>query len=442
MAIKTIFVANLAEIARPLAQFMRAPRRKYEIDEDHRLCDRFVFSGSDDRVLITPFPLDPQFLNDSLKIMKYKNVANLAPKRVGESICESTLADHDLLDRIIRIIQENPGINIISYAGTPEFLELLKVLRKRGLEFSAPEVPMENLWTTAFFDSKSGFRQTVDKLGSSFPAMPCGAICFNSLEIEGFAAYLSGCGKDFLLKSNRGLAGAGLKIVKKSDIKNGNVAEHVATLVKKESYFRKDAVVVEEFIEPDMSVCGGAPNVELQLTDDGVEVLYVCGMRVTPQGVFKGVELGSGAVPAKLETLMIRSSKVFGNYLRRYGYRGFFELDFVFGKDGKPYPIEANLRRTGGTHVFELSKRVLGRDFVKNYYVVGSNMTDTKKFKGKSYSLVKEKVSKFLFPMGGKKEGVFLTIPGLLDRGNLGYVVVGRSHARVYQIEKEFLYLL
>ena len=125
MLIKTIFIANLAEIARPLAQFMRGPRRKYEIDEDHRLCDRFVFSGGDDRLLVTPFLLNPQFLSDSLKLMKYKNVVNLTPKRVGESVCDAVLADRALLGELAKVIQENPGISVISYAGTPEFIELI-----------------------------------------------------------------------------------------------------------------------------------------------------------------------------------------------------------------------------------------------------------------------------------------------------------------------------
>lgn len=442
MAVKTIFIANLAEIARPIAKFMRRSRRQYEIAEDHGLCDRFVFCGGDDRVLVAPFPLDRKFFGDCLKILKYKNVVNLWPQKVGESLCESIIADKKLFLRLSQIISQNPGVNIASYAATPEFLKLISQLKRAGLKFNVPEVPLKNLWTTAFFDSKAGFRQTVDKLNHDFPTMPQGVICSEPSEILGFANYLWGQGKDIVIKANRGLAGAGLKIIRHASLKNKNIVDYLCQLLKKESYFRKDSVIVEEFINPDLSVCGGAPNVELKLTDEGVEVLYVCGMRVTPEGVFKGVELGKAAMPQALRSLMLKSSRIFGAYLRRFGYRGFFELDFVYGQDKKLYPIEANLRRTGGTHVWELASRVMGADFAKKYYVAANNMAKTKKFKGQSYGQVKSSVSRYLYPLGGKKEGVFLAITSLLDRGNLGYAVVGHTRARVYQIEKEFLSLL
>lgn len=449
MPYKTIFIANLAEIARPLTQFMSSPRRRYEIEEDRALCDRFVFSGGDDRILITPYPLDKNFLLDSLKLLKFKNVVNLSPRSVGESLCESILKDNQLLKDIVSTIRANRGIRLISYAATPEFLELIKYLKKRGLEFETPEVPAENDWTTAFFDSKSGFRQTVGRLGRNFPPMPEGFICVDPAEVVGVSNRLIGQSKDIVLKANRGLAGAGLKIVRRSKTPSTDIINYIKNLVQGEPWFRKGTTVVEEFIESEISVGGGAPNVELRISEKGVEVLYVCGMRVSHEGVFRGVELGLGALPKKIETAIVKAAKTFGQYLGRFGYRGYFEIDFVYGhviplggKRDRLYALEANLRRTGGTHVFELGQRLLGRNFVKNYYLTANNMNPAKKFKGQGYSQVKAVVRDLFYPINGQKEGVIITITSLLKRADLGYVVIGPDRQRAYRIEQNFLKLL
>ncbi|MFZ5845011.1 MAG: hypothetical protein ACOY0S_00910, partial [Patescibacteria group bacterium] len=81
MAFTSIFFANLAEVALPLVRRMRQSRRIEEVEEDHGLCDRFLFSESDNRLLITPFPIDSQFLADARQLLGFKNVVNVSPVR-------------------------------------------------------------------------------------------------------------------------------------------------------------------------------------------------------------------------------------------------------------------------------------------------------------------------------------------------------------------------
>lgn len=438
MRFKSIFIANLAEIARPLASMMKKSRRDYEIYEDHALCDRFVYSQIDSNLLVTPYSLNPDFQKDIYKTLSLNNSLSLSVKSVSESICDSILEDKALLKTLINIISAQRGVKLHSYAATPEFLNLVKYLRSKGLDFQTPELPEDsNLWTTTFFDSKAGFRQVSTLLSGH--AMPEGFISKGFSEVFGISSYFFGRGRDCVLKTNRGLAGAGLMILKRQEIGEKNLENALKKLFRQSLFWEKELTVVEEFIEPNKDICGGAPNIELKIEKGKVKPLYVCGMRITPQGVFKGVELGRGAVSSKVTRMLYRYGESFGSVLNRFGYRGYFETDFVSGKDGSIYPIEANLRRTGGTHVYDLGKRVLGDDFLDNYYLVANNMQETRKFRGKSYAQLKKYVSTLLYPICGRKEGVLLTVVSLLARGQIGYVVVGNNKGRVYQIENDFL---
>lgn len=440
MNFKTIFIGNIAEMARPLMKLMDSQRGEEELWEDHWLCDRFLFSDLDDRILITPVPLDKVFFENVCKLMGYRNTVNWWPKGVKESTCEGILEDEEILEKIIKVIKENKGIRLISYMATQEFLRLVKELRKRGLEFQTPEMPTEeNLWLVDFFGSKAGFRQATASLGKDFPPMPPGGICTDREEIIGWASHLLRNTAGFVIKTNRGNAGAGLKIIKKNEIGNLRLEEYVAKVIEGKRYWTDEVVVVEEYIPADVSVCGGNPNIELMIPPGGgVKVLYPCGMRVTPEGNFKGVEIGKGAVQKEAAETLIKSGTQLGEYLQKMGYQGYFEIDYIPRSLRQICPVEANIRRTGGTHVHELAERLLGEDYLENYYVVANNLYDAPKFKGKSYLELKEAIKDLLFPIEGEQEGVILTIVNLLKKGQLGYVVVGENKEGVAQIETEF----
>lgn len=419
--VRSIFLANLAEVALPLAHLMQSNRAEEEIFEDHALCDRFLFSQEDHGLLITPFPTDENFFNDSCKLLNLKNVLNISPKKVGESLCLS------VLEEVGEIVRKNPGVEVVSYAATPEFYELTKYLAAKGLKFSTPEAPKEeDFWAADFFDSKAGFRQAIQSLLPGFPTMPEGVVCFGKTEILGWAKYLLEKFGGVVLKANRGLAGAGLKIIK-----------NLKDLAIDERYWNEEPVVVERFIPPDLSVCGEAPNIELRIRNGIVEPLYVCSMRITPEGVFQGVELGKNAVPEKISKVLLATGKIFGGLLMKYGYAGYFELDWVYGRDKKIYPIEANLRRTGGTHVYEACRRLLGKNVFKNFYVVANNNSPVGA--NLDYAKVKKQIIDLLYPIAGESEGVFITVTNYLRRGKIGYIVLAKNKNRAEGVEKSFL---
>src|SRR3989339_650375 len=237
MKYDSIFIANLSEIARPLARLMDKKKAKFEIYEDHYLCDRFLFSDEKNKILITPYLIDKDFFEFSKKIIRFDRLVNLSPRKISESVCESIIKDSSLFQKLVLIIQSNPKINLISYSTTEEFTKLVNLFRKLGLIFETPEMPdQDREWTGPFFDSKAGFRQSVYNLKGNFPEIPDGMICDGIIEVVAWGEYFlkkyGGC----VIKSNRGLAGAGLKIIKIEQIKNNDIKGYLTNILK-ENYW-------------------------------------------------------------------------------------------------------------------------------------------------------------------------------------------------------------
>ena len=160
---------------------------------------------------------------------------------------------------------------------------------------------------------------------------------------------------------------------------------------------------------------------------------------INPQGVFLGMEIGKGAIDGRVEKTLVKYGRKFARHLALMGYQGFFDIDWVVGKDHDYHPLEANLRRTGGTHAYELACRLLGEDFDEKYYVISQNKIQALKLKGASYQTVKDKLGDLLFPINRKKEGVIVTMMNYLVKGWLGYVILAKDKKRAQEIEAQLL---
>ncbi len=438
--IKTIFIGNIGEIDIPLTRFMNEERREFQIFENQALCDRFLFSEGDDRVLITPYPLDKKFIDDTCRLLKFKNIQSLSPTKSEESICRSILKEKKLYLRLVELIEKNPQIKIIAYANTPEFIDFVLYLKKKGLRFKTPELPIEGkLWTVDFFGSKSGFRQAITKIKNKNLKQPEGHICSTSQETVGWARYFiekkGGC----VIKTNRGTAGEGVKIIKKDDLANEEDELFIIDFLNSEPCWKTNPIIVEEYVKADLTVAGGNPDVEYKIIDDKIFPLYFCGMRVTPEGAFKGLEFGRDSAADNIVDALFSWGDEWARLLKDMGYRGYFDVDCLYNSPGNIYLLESNARRTGGTHVYETAERLLGRGFLKNYYIIGNNLMPTSRFNKKDYRQLKSVVKSLLYPIEGKREGVILTIINILKQGRLGYMIIGPNKSRALEIENSFL---
>lgn len=440
MELNTIFIANLAEISLDLVHFMTKKDLDQEISEDHAFSERFIFSLTDNSLLITPHQVNVNFFQDSLRAARLKNVTNLSPRKVGESICQAVLDDQKLFSSLTKLIKDNQNISLISYAGTAQFFKLVDTLKKLNLNFQTPEIPLpKNRWTNSFFGSKSGFVQTTSTLGPTFPPPPDSVISATTSEVVGLTASFLEKYPGVVLKTNRGLAGAGLKIIDSQEV-TGDKQLYIEKVINSQPYWQNGPIIIEQFIPPDMSVCGGAPNIELQIAAGEIKPLYVCSMRMTKEGVFHGVEFGKGAVPDSVEAALVSAGKLYGQKLLALGYNGFFELDFVAGIDGRIYPIESNLRRTGGTHAYELALNLFGPNALQNHYFVTDNHRQLPR--PYTYDQFITAVSDLLLINTKSDHGLIPTIVSTLAHSRLGYIVCAADQPQAYALEQEFLHRL
>lgn len=442
MRFRHIFIANLAEIAKPLLALIKDKKQaRAEIFEDFGLCDRFLISDKDDRVLITSWPVDKDFLNDTCQIFGFKNILNLYPENPTVSLCDDILNDENLKKKVKEIIKRDKPA-LFSYAATMDFMKLIKSFKDSGLDFGTPETP-KTKELISYFGSKAGFRETFtkEKIGQGLGmAMAKGFITKNRQEFIEKINFFYKNKKNFVVKTNQGLAGAGSKIIETDKVS----FNHFLEVVKDYPYWLTGKTVIEEFIKADLTVCGGSPSVEFQVTDNssalqnsGINYLYTCGMRIIKGGVFRGIETGKNAVPKWLGKKIKAYGFKFAAVLKKAGYRGFFDTDFVNTKDKKLYPLEANIRRTGGTHVYETGIRLLGQDFLKNYYLASNNLYENKTNHCQNYQQLKTKLSPLLYPIKGKKKGIILTMASLIKEKRFGYLVAGKNREEVINLEEQ-----
>jgi hypothetical protein len=304
----------------------------------------------------------------------------------------------------------------------------------------------EFYWTISFLDSKGGFRQIVQMISGweKSVRMPWGVVCAKPTEARKIGLVLFSQNKGFVVKTNWGQSGEGLLIIRHN---NGykdyrEVSEFLKSEFDKENFWSRDPVIVEEFIEPNIAIGGGAPNVEGFIDKNGeVRLLYACGMRITRQGNFQGVEIGREVFDEEIERKIRKITREIGEEFAEFGYRGFFEVDMQAGMDGEIYCLESNIRRTGGTHVFEGMKRLFGQDFEKKYFV-SNNWCNHPNLPKLDYAKIKETLKSIWYPMNDSRVGFLPTVINSLEQGHLGYIVVGDSKQQAGEIEKKLKELL
>ena len=115
--------------------------------------------------------------------------------------------------------------------------------------------------------------------------------------------------------------------------------------------------------------------------------------------------MGKNCLNRNTESKICKIAKAIGKRYSELGYRGFFDVDFIISERGITYPIETNARRTGGTHVFDLTRHLFGNKWQNKIVALSSDSF----YYGKTISSAQnilEKLSEINFPMDGEKKGV------------------------------------
>jgi hypothetical protein len=447
---KVVYISNLSEDVWPFIQAITsAQERVHEIEENANLADRELFGVADetDLVFITPKPFHPKFLEYYQELMGVKKLEVLSPATHTGLTSEDILQDQELFEKIVTIGKGATKLTLLSYSTSFQFLKLADELRKRGITVYTPEAPEEeDAWTVNFYGSKSGIRQLGQKSVAEEPdfMMADGLVCAGIIDAAKIAAkkYLKEDG--VVIKTNKGHSGAGVLIFREGELPTEYHAceEAILEILKKDEYWDRFPIVIEDLINVNLAVGGGFPNVEFKIRKSGeIEVLYFCGLRVDENGVFHGVEMHEDVLNDRVEARVTDMGFFVGEEYARDGYRGYYDVDLVSAKNGDIYVSESNTRRTGGTHVFKTAQKLIGRDFMSDSYTLSDNNHALPNGIKPSFEQMLELLKPVLFDKK-TQEGVVITAANLLQQSSLAYIVFGHSKKRSLEIENQMFALL
>lgn len=422
--------------------------QKWEISENANLSDKDLFSMAEEFefTFITPKSIDPLFVEYYKNLCMVRDLEVLVPVKHTGQLCKDAMDDKGVMRRLIQLGKEYNRLNLTAYSTTSHFLEMVGKLRAKGIEVRTSEAPEKaNAWTVNFYGSKSGIRQLTQINGAirADLKMPDGVVSSGIIDTAGIAAnkYIKEGG--VVIKTNKGHSGAGVLIFKTGDLpkKFTECEKKIVAILRKDAYWEKFPIVVESLINPNPRIGGGFPNAEFFIRPDGeVEFLYYCGMRVNHKGEFGGVEIGEEVLPKRVASRVTDIGYLIGEQFSQDGYRGYFDVDFIAAKGGGLFVSESNVRVTGGTHVYEAGKELVGRNFTKRSFVLSNNMygIPPKKF---TFKKLYKQMAPILFSRKSK-EGMVICSSNLLADGYLSYIIFGKNKKRAVTVEEEMKKLL
>lgn len=434
----TILIANTAEAFKKiLLETSDTENGKRRIRHELALSQRAFFWEEDNKVVITPHKIPTELLEYNTKTLGLRSVTNLAPEKAGIALCETIINDTVLWDTLVQIIKANPGIRVSPYAVTSDFVKLVHKLEKASIDFHTPELPdPESLWTVEYLDSKSGFRKHVSTLSNV--QIPEGFICKDFERAVVVSRRFLEQGRSCVIKSNRGESGWGTLILREEELKNlHNLEGLIKAVFAGDTIWNQLPLVVEEFINPLFSIAGGMPSAEAYIDSSGSKITYTCGQDITDRGEFVGVVIGSEELPAELDKKILSMMESIGRSFFKLGYRGFFDVDFVLSKNGVPYAIESNTRRTGGTHTYDLKQWLTKKENMRGPYMLSHDSFTYGATVLPPIEILK-KSERMLYPRNGEAEGIVISLINI-DDPVLGYVVIGDSQRRVEALKADFL---
>ena len=376
-----------------------------------------------------------------------KKVDIYVPQMKTALICKDLYTDKQLFGEIITKAKKYHKVTLISYASSPEFLELKERMIQLGINVVTPEAPeLENAWTVNFFGSKSGIRQLAQQSRAEEPdfIMPDGVICVGKLDAAKIAANRYIKEKGVVLKTNKGSGGQGVLIFRDGELPKDykSCEKRIYELLSEDGYWERFPIIIEELINVNYATPGAFPNIEFKIHKSGkIEMLYYCVMMVTKEGKYYGLDIHEDVINERTAARIIDTGYYIAEKYAEAGYRGHFDIDMIASNSKHIYVDESNTRNTGGTDIYKLVYDLYGEDFFSDVYVINRNNYKFNNQETVSFRKIIDTLKPILYDKK-KKEGLILSSSASLQSNQLLYTVLGKNKKKAYELQENFYELL
>ncbi len=444
-----IYIYNVVEDEWSFFSSVQPIEKRYELINDCNLsseCYLFANSKESDFIYISPVEISNSFKSYFQSVTNNKKVDIFVPKKKTSLICKDLYTDKQLFGEIVSKAKKYKKVTLISYATSPEFLELKERMIQLGLNVVTPEAPeLENAWTVNFFGSKSGIRQLAQQSRAAEPdfIMPDGVICVGKLDAAKIAANRYIKEKGVVLKTNKGSGGQGVLIFRNGELPKDykSCEKRIYELLSEDGYWERFPIIIEELINVDYSAPGAFPNIEFKIHKSGkIEMLYYCVMMVTKEGKYYGLDIHEDVINERTAARIIDTGYYIAEQYAEAGYRGHFDIDMI-ANNRHIYVCESNTRNTGGTDIYKLVYDLFGEDFMSDVYVLNRNNYKFKNQENINLKKILEVLKPALFDKK-KKEGLIISSYEYLKNNVFMYTILGRNKKRAYELQQNFYELL
>ena len=446
----TVYIFNMPEDVWSFIQAMSSDKaRTREIDESADWGDRdlFSFCAEERMIFIFPKPIGNEFWSYFERLMGKRNFRVLVPRKHTGVISQDIMDDPAIIAELEQAANGQKRLVLKSYSTSQPFLDLVRFLREKGLTVSTPDSPEEDdAWTVNFYGSKSGIRQLAQQSRAIEPdlIMADGVIASGIIDASRIAANKYIKERGVVLKTNKGHSGVGVLLFKEGELPTEfyQCQQKILSIIKKDAYWNLFPIVIESYITINPSIGGGCPNVEFRILKNGHVVLsFYGGMRVTPEGSFRGMEIHNDVISDQVAARLVDTGFYIAEQYRAAGYRGYFDVDFVASRNGQVFVTESNVRRTGGTHVHDVAQYFFGKDYMYLTYILSNNSYDLPQGKKFTFTDILTRLEPILFTKE-KREGIVIISENLLVYNLLAFVIFGANKKRAYEIEATMQTLL
>ncbi len=424
-------------------------QRRKEIENSNSSAESYLFANADEEefIYVSPKSISFAFKKYFQDLVGAKKIDIVVPKKITGLVCKDFYNDKPLFNQFIKKARRYKKVTLVSYASSPQFLDLKDKIKNLKINISTPEAPeVDCSWTVNFYGSKSGIRQLAQQSTALEPdfIMPEGIICVGKLDAARIAANRYITDNGVVIKTNKGSSGNGVLIFRNGDLPKEykQCEKAIYSIFNKNDYWDRYPIIIEDLISVNLNNGSSFPNIEFKIHKSGkIEMLYYCLMMVTKDGVFYGIDMHEDVINERLAARIVDTGYYIAERYAAAGYRGHFDIDMIATKYNQVFVNESNTRNTGGTDVYKIALELIGKDFLSDSYVMSRSKYDISYIKRPSLKHILSILKPILYNKK-MKEGIVISSENIIKQKELIYIIFGNTKRRAYQIEKEMTRLL